>query len=208
MRLARTLLLAALGLTANGASAQREPIVGLPCEGCESVFVGMPAQLPARTRLAPAGEAGTPMVVSGLAIDPQGRPRAGIIVYAYQTDSKGIYPKSPLGVRHGALRAWVKTDAAGRYTFETIRPASYPSTDIPQHIHLHVIEPGCSTYYIDDILFSDDPKLTAQHTRRLTNRGGNGVVTPAKKDGTQHVIRDIHLGQHIPGYSPCKSQPQ
>lgn len=204
MHFVRPLLLAAIFFTSTGASAQREPVVGLPCEGCDLVFNGMPAQPGARTRLAPVGEPGIAMVVSGRVLDGQGRPQAGVIVYAYQTDSKGIYPKSPAGIRHGALRAWARTDAAGSYTFDTIRPASYPSTDIPQHIHLHVIEPGCSTYYIDDIMFTDDPKLTAQHTRRLTNRGGKGIVTPVTKDGAQHVVRDIHLGQNIPGHTPCK----
>ena len=39
-----------------GAAATREPIVGLPCEGCEAVFEGLPAELDWRTRLAAVGE--------------------------------------------------------------------------------------------------------------------------------------------------------
>jgi protocatechuate 3,4-dioxygenase beta subunit len=194
----------------SSAQVQREPIVGLPCEGCEAVFEGMPARLTSRARIAPQSEPGIPMTVAGQVLDANGRPAAGIVVYAYQTDSKGIYPaapeiRDPQARRHGKLRAWVKSDATGRYSFDTIRPASYPNTDLPEHIHLHVIEPGCSTYYIDDILFTDDTKLTPTKISRMTNhRGGNGISTPIKKDGVWNVSRDIHLGKNIPGYRACK----
>ena len=56
----------------------------------------------------------------------------------------------------------IDTDAKGRYTFETIRPASYPDATIPQHIHMHVIERGCATYYIDELVFTDDPFFQRQ----------------------------------------------
>ena len=32
--------------------AGREPVVGLPCEGCGAVFVGLPESLEARARIA------------------------------------------------------------------------------------------------------------------------------------------------------------
>ncbi len=190
------------------AQGQREPVVGLPCEGCEAVFDGIPTQLSSRERIAPKSEAGSPMSVTGLVLDAKSQIVPGIIVYAYQTNSKGIYPKSPEikdpAMRHGQLRAWAKTDATGRYGFDTIRPGSYPNSDIPEHIHFHVIEPGCATYYIDDIMFTDDAKLTPGKISRLTNRGGNGISTPIKKDGVWAVTRDIHLGKNIPGYRACK----
>ena len=209
----RSPLLVLLLLVATTASAQRqrEPVVGLPCEGCEAVFDGIPAQMNSRARIAPKSEPGASMIVVGRVLNPNGRPQPGIVVYAYQTNSKGIYPESSAvrvfeTRRQGTLRAWVKTDASGRYAFDTIRPGSYPADDIPEHIHFHVIEPGCSTYYIDDIMFTDDPKLTPKQIRRIArNRGGNGISTPLKKDGVWYVTRDIHLGQNIPGYRACKS---
>lgn len=94
------------------------------------------------------------------------------------------------------------TDADGRYAFDTIRPAGYPGTDLPQHVHMHVLEVGRCTYYIDDILFEDDPRLTKAKRRQLTQgRGGNGVATPKRDaNGTWLVRRDIVLGAEIPGY--------
>ena len=208
----RSSFVALLLLAATSAFAQRhrEPVVGLPCEGCEAVFDGMPNQMNSRTRIAAKSEPGVPMIVVGKALNSQGQPQSGIIIYAYQTNAKGIYPESSAvrdfeTRRQGTLRAWVRTDAAGRYAFDTIRPGSYPADDIPEHIHFHVIEPGCSTYYIDDIMFTDDPKLTPKQIKRIAkNRGGNGISTPLRKDGVWYVIRDIHLGQNIPGYRVCK----
>jgi len=67
---------------------------------------------------------------------------------------------------------------------------------------MHVIEPGRGTYFIDDIVFRDDPRLTPEKLGELTrNRGGSGVATPRRgPDGTWLVERDIFLGKGIPGY--------
>lgn len=188
-------------------SLGREPIVGLPCEGCEAVFAGMPVSLTSSARIASAGEAGEPMQIVGTVRDGDGRVASGVIVYAYHTNANGVYPtddsqRGKAGFRHGRLRGWAKTDANGRYQFDTIRPAGYPSTDLPAHVHMHVLEPGRCTYYIDDILFEDDPRLTADMRRKLTlGRGGNGIAIPHQDaDGVWLVTRDITLGERIPGY--------
>jgi len=200
----------ALLVSAGACAQERVPVIGLPCDGCEAVFEGIPAEIPSRVRIGAADEPGNAMVVEGRVYDAQGEVAPGIVVYAHQTDKDGIYPEVP-GVRdraarrHGRLRGWVKTDAEGTYAFDTIRPGSYPGQDVPQHIHLMVLEPGCFTYYIGDIMFRDDPKLTAEQLRRADlGRAGSGIVTPQRKDGTWRVTRDIHLGRNIPGYSECK----
>jgi protocatechuate 3,4-dioxygenase beta subunit len=208
----RTLILAAaacLLLTGSASAAPLEPITGLPCEGCEAVFEGLPAQLKSRARIAPASEPGQPLVLRGTVSGSDGKPRKGVVVYAYQTNARGIYPTSErangrASHRHGLLRGWALTDAEGRYAFDTIRPAGYPGTDLPQHIHMHVIERGCATYYIDDVLFTDDPRLTAEQIRRHDRkRAGSGIATPAMENRTWQVRRDIRLGMNIPGYPGC-----
>ena len=103
--------------------------------------------------------------------------------------------------RHGRLRAWVRTDAEGMYRFQSIRPGSYPGRDVPEHIHMHVIEPGRFTYYIDDLVFTDDPKLTTAYIRdHDAGRGGSGIASPQRRDGVWQVRRDITLGLRIPGH--------
>src|SRR5687767_12144354 len=70
----------------------REPVVGLPCEGCEAVFEGLPQSIPTRSRIAPKGEPGQPMTVTGRVYGADGETKSGVIVYAYQTNARGIYP--------------------------------------------------------------------------------------------------------------------
>ena len=68
-------------------------------------------------------------------------------------------------------------------------------------MHLHIIEPGRCTYYIDDIVFTDDPRLTPAARAGFPGRGGSGVATPRREgEGAWVVERDIVLGAGIRGY--------
>lgn len=186
------------------------PVVG-GCEGCEAAFDGLPDTVTSHTRLAPADEPGEPLALRGRVVDAAGRPRPGVILYAHQTDAGGHYPALPPEVsagadarRHGRLRGWAVTDAEGRYGFDTVRPGGYPDAPIPQHIHLQVIEPGCATYYVDDVMFRDDPRVTPAIARASAEgRGGSGLVRPERVDGVWRVQRDIVLGRNVPDYRDC-----
>lgn len=189
----------ALGAQVTG----KEVVVGQPCEGCEHVFAGLPASISTTARLAPSSQPGEALRVSGTVKNAAGVPQPNVVVYAYQTDRGGIYPRA--ATRHGALRGWARTDTRGRYVFTTIRPGAYPGADIPQHIHMHVIEPGRCTYYIGDILFTDDPFLTPPHRLQQRNaRGGSGIARPVgSRQSGWTVTRDITLGLNVPGYAGC-----
>jgi protocatechuate 3,4-dioxygenase beta subunit len=67
---------------------------------------------------------------------------------------------------------------------------------------MHVIEVGRCSYYIDELLFDDDPRLTPEKRRGMgTGRGGIGIVRPTKDAaGVWQVTRDIVLGQGVNGY--------
>lgn len=201
-RCATTAVMLLSTLLSAGFVAAREQIIGGPCEGCENVFVGLPEQLTSETRIAPPDEPGEQLVLEGTVRGLDGEPAAGVIVYAYHTDAQGIYPRAD--TRHGRLRAWVKTDESGHYRFETIRPGAYPGRTVPEHIHMHVIEPGRVSYYIASVHFDDDPLLTPAEKRRAeTGRGGSALVRPERgADGVWHVRRDVVLGLEIPDY-PC-----
>lgn len=182
------------------ACGAQEPVLGGPCEGCEWVFEGKPKAPPSEARIAPEGEPGRPLVIRGTVRDLAGRPVPGTVVYAYHTDAGGIYP--PAATRHGRLRGWAAADAKGEYAFRTIRPGAYPGRSAPEHVHVHVIEPGKGTYWIDDLVFDDDPLLGPEARRQmLRGRGGEGLGKPVKgADGVWTVRRDIVLGQGVPGY--------
>lgn len=186
----------------------REPIVGLPCEGCEAVFDGLPARLASTGRLAPASEPGEALRLSGTVRDADGRVRPGIVVYAYHTDRDGLYPEDPHlrgeAARHGRLRGWLRTDAEGRYEFRTIRPGGYLGRSVPQHVHMHVVEPGRCTYYLGDALFDDDPRLTpALRERERKAPGGSGIARPQRAGDGWRARRDVVLGLDVAGYERC-----
>jgi protocatechuate 3,4-dioxygenase beta subunit len=184
------------------------------CIECLGAYEGMPDELSSHASMVPAGVAGEPLVVTGQVRTLNGAPRAGVIVYAFQTDSTGVYPtpnppRSQLSQLHGRLRAWARTDGEGRFTLDTIEPGTYPDRSEPRHIHMVVIEPGCASYFIEDIHFADDPLMrTIDETHRqhlLTGVGGSGVVTRRKDAATGRttVTRDIHLGEKFAAYPNC-----
>jgi protocatechuate 3,4-dioxygenase beta subunit len=190
----------ALALIGPIAVLADEPVIGGPCEGCELVFIELPDPLTTTARIAPVDEPGEPMRIEGVVTDSGGQPAAGIIVYAYHTDAGGIYPAG--STRHGRLRGWALTDDNGYYRFDTVRPGAYPLGTVPQHVHMHVIEPGYATYWIQSIQFADDPLLTDTQRRRAeSGRGGSGLVQPQRDpSGIWLVQRDIELGEGVPGY--------
>ena len=205
--MSKLLLIGLLVLGCEAVASPSETLVGGPCEGCEAVFMGRPAKLAAAARIAPPDESGDRLVIEGTVVDAAKRPVAGVIVYAYHTDASGVYPKSPPGTkhRHGRLRGFALTGRDGGYRFDTIRPVGYPKTDIPQHVHMHVVERGRCHYFIDDIVFTDDPRLTAEQRPKYAHgRGGLGIATPTRdKAGTWRVRRDISLGAGISDYARC-----
>ena len=195
---------AAFMLIAQTVSAQTSPD---RCEGCDLLFQGMPTVISSSARLAGPEEKGEPLRLSGTIYQPDGKtPASGIVLYIYQTDHAGLYSPGPNQVharRHGHLRGWVQSDDRGRYEFFTIRPASYPNSRSPQHIHPIIYEPKAKLFYwIDDYLFDDDPLLTAEEKRKQPRRSGSGILNLKKgSQGQWTGKRDIVLGQNVPNYS-------
>jgi protocatechuate 3,4-dioxygenase beta subunit len=181
--------------------------VGSRCDGCEMMFEGMPAveKIPSSTRIAGGNEPGERLEISGKVFLPDGNtPAKDIILYLYQTDASGKYSPGDtqtIARRHGHLRSWVKTGEDGSFHISTIRPASYPNTRIPQHIHIFVKEPGKSVYYIDEVWFDDDPMLTDEMKNKSEKRGGNMLVQVSKNAANVWMGNmNIILGMNIPNY--------
>ena len=177
-------------------------IVGGGCDGCEIMYTNMPKQINAIDTSYGWYNKGEKMKVEGIVYKKDGKtPASNIIVYYWQTNADGLYAKSSAEQTiHGAIHGWMKTGADGKYTLYTIKPASYPNSTIPQHIHIVIKEPNINEYYIDDINFEGDPFLTKAERSRLPLRCGSGIVTVTAKDGLLYCRRDIVLGKNIPDY--------
>ncbi|HWA32629.1 MAG TPA: hypothetical protein VG737_00795, partial [Cyclobacteriaceae bacterium] len=149
---------------------------------------------------------GPKLKVTGTIFRKDGKtPAKDVILYIYHTDQKGEYPtkgtETGWGKRHGYIRGWIKTNADGKYTFYTLRPAAYPGRQNPEHIHPVIKEPGVKEYWIDEYFFEDDPILSAHDRNTQPGRGGKGIIKTGKeKNGMQVAYRDIVLGLNVPGY--------
>ena len=180
--------------------------VGAPCEGCEGIYEGMPENLSWQTAIADAKEPGERMEISGVIYKSDGKtPAPDVVLYVYHTDAKGFYSPAPDATgnarRHGHLRGWMKTNAKGEYKFTSIRPASYPESRNPQHIHPILKEPDTNEYWIDEYVFEDDPFVTKEHRAGLRNFGGSGVISLTKQNGVWIGKRDITLGLNVQNYN-------
>ena len=200
-----------MSCTENSSKAQSSTgeRVGGPCEGCEAIYENhQPFNMLNSELVLPGfGSDGNDLVISGIVYHPDKKtPAAGVILYFYHTDTKGVYPRKGnekgWANRHGYLRGWLKTDKDGRYVLKTSRPASYPGSTEPAHIHCIVKEEGLNEYYIGDFLFSDDPfvkqKGLLDDTRNVP--GGSGILQVKRKDGVGYATRDIVLGLNIDNY--------
>jgi protocatechuate 3,4-dioxygenase, beta subunit len=153
-----------------------------------------PATMSWQATVAPAQEPGERLVVSGTVFAADGStPAPGVVVYAYQTDARGLYtPDGRPGVPR--LHGWMRTDERGRYEFRTIRPASYPGQTVPAHIHMSV-DAGSGEKTVDDIHFQGDPLLSAADQARMAEGGAFATLCRKERDtaGVAHCTRNIRL---------------
>lgn len=161
---------------------------------------GPPPTPPAPANVSPVGviaganEPGERLVVSGQVFAPDGTtPVAGIIVYAYQTDSTGEYRND--ANRVARLHGWAKTDAQGRYAFHTIRPAPYPGRSIAAHIHFHVYGSGYPLQWTPELLFAGDPFLNRAEMGASAALGkfANVQALARGSDGALHCTFNIRV---------------
>ncbi len=186
-------------------SDAQKTLVGGPFEGREIMYIGMPDKITAVDTSPGWTQSGQKLLITGTIYQRDGRtPAPGIIMYYYHTDIHGNYAKQPgfepQAIRHGFIRGWIKSDHQGKYAIYTVRPATYPNSDAPQHIHPAIKEPQLNEYYIDEFQFDDDKLLTNKIRQTLENRGGSGIIKVHREGDLQVAERNIVLGLNIPGY--------
>ena len=136
----------------------------------------------ASARIAPLSEPGLPLRIRGTLVGPDGRtPLGKAIVFAYHTDREGLY--NPTGAAHSwRLRGAVRTAPDGTFEFNTIRPASYPQTRIPQHVHV-VLQTADGRFHAGEWRFADDAKVDAAERAQSDAAGAFGWVRPVRTEG-------------------------
>jgi protocatechuate 3,4-dioxygenase beta subunit len=121
-----------------------------------------PTDAPSTGRAAPAGEPGERLTVSGVVVSADGSPVRGASLYVYQTDREGYYGVKPASDnRNPRLKIFLRSAADGSWSFDTIRPGSYPNSRAPAHIHFEVSARGFAPR-IFEIVFEGDPFVTTE----------------------------------------------
>ena len=195
-----------LFLRGAGAALVGIPALSLSAFGCgrdpgalasSSLEERETAGLSWKSVLTPAGEPGAPMIVTGRIVAADGKtPVEGVTLHVYHTDARGLYSDKPGGGSNDPrLKGSMKTDREGRYEFRSIRPASYPGTNNPQHIHAKVFGAGYAERWIPEYWFDDDPLITDDLRARYTGLGSFAPIVAVKRgaDGVFSFVRDIKL---------------
>jgi protocatechuate 3,4-dioxygenase beta subunit len=183
-----TMLMAFVLSVSAAAFAQAKILIPAPYLAPKYVA---PPDAPSSIVIAGLKERGDRLVVTGRALD-KGRPVAGVSIYVFHADADGLYSRDGRNSDENArLFGALRTDAKGRYRYETIRPHGYG--DLPSHVHQVIKAPGYKPRLFD-LWFGDDPIL-----RRNRSTGRNlppeefirGVTRDS--EGVWHVTHDIEM---------------
>jgi len=148
----------------------------------------------ATARVAGAGEPGERFVLTGRVVDGDGRPRAGVTVYVFQTDARGYYSAgdggSQMDNRNPRLCGLLRTGADGAYRVETIRPARYAGGGPPPHIHLEAWGEGVRRR---DFHLTFDVRRERGGEREAGRGDRSAETRPVVRDdrGVWHCVRDL-----------------
>jgi protocatechuate 3,4-dioxygenase beta subunit len=145
--------------------------------------------------LVPDGEPGDPLVVSGVVYRADGKtPWPGVKLHVYNTDAKGHYSPGGENEREHRLAADLETDGAGRYEFRTIRPATYPGTDVPAHVHYVLTTPDGREQRLE-LRFRDDPLIPQAWKDQEAGKGRFAAIQATERgpDGVLRCSFDIAL---------------
>lgn len=154
----------------------------------ERAQAARPSTIERVARIAPPNEPGTPLVIRGRAVAVDGRtPLAGAIVFAYHTDRGGHYDRPEAGAHSWRLRGWARTDAEGRFEFQTVRPGAYPSSRIPAHVHFTLFT-DAGRFHAGELRFEDDPYLTARDREQAKREGQFGDIRPVRREGAGELV--------------------
>lgn len=139
---------------------------------------------PFRTRLAAPDEPGTPLAMEGRVVDVATcKPLDGVVLDVWQVDAHGDYDMASDAFH---LRGKFRTDAKGRYAFDTIMPVPYGVR--PKHIHCLVTRDGYEPRITQIYFEGDDRNATDRYVKKELI-----VATTAREGGDLDGRFDVAL---------------
>ena len=121
-------------------------------------------------------------------------PAKDVILYICQPDDKGNFQleRDANRKRYVYHRAWIKTDADGKYTFYTFMPGKLLRTKELKQIIRIIKEPGKPEQELAPFFFNDDP-LIPELTLACRAEAVKSMLCLEEKDGMLVGTRDIRL---------------
>lgn len=122
-------------------------------------------------------------------------PAKDVLLYIEQPDEYGDFDlRKKNDKRYVHHRAWVKTDADGKYTIYTFVPGSDRRYNQPQQIFPMIKEASQPEYALDTFLFDEDPLLTRACRKKIAKNGDTSrILTLKKQDGLFVTTKNIVL---------------
>lgn len=158
--------------------------------------IDAPANVSSKTILSTAADTGEKILISGTVYETDGKtPVPNALIYLYHTDIEGFYGRSRNEPKHGRYRGWLLTDRQGRYEFQTIKPAPYPTKQFAAHIHMTLTTADRKEDWFDNILFDGDPLISERERKEAGSKGGFQPILKLEKsaNGIWTARRDVQL---------------
>ena len=155
-----------------------------------------------QTLITVPGKTGTPLLINGKILGSDGNPIEGADLWIYHTDSEGYYAKSESGGdkgwRYADYSARLKSGPDGTFEIQTIRPAGYPNSINPAHLHIRINVPGYPELEYT-AYFEGGDRITSE-IKDLVDRYGTMFLLPVdtSNDGLQTVSWHIKLLKNSP----------
>jgi protocatechuate 3,4-dioxygenase beta subunit len=108
-----------------------------------------------------------PIIVHGVVRGIDCKPLASALIEVWQADEHGKYDVD-YGMEGTFLRAQMRTNAKGEYSFSTIRPAAYGVARFMRPAHIHFIVSASShRRLVTQLYFAGDPYLDRDPLRAV-----------------------------------------
>lgn len=194
-----------------GASMQVVTVQSERPAGCTESTVFGPFHVEGAPAVANGGEIahgapGTPCSVFGTVRSGDGSPIADAVVDVWQSDDDGLYDVQRPDLTQAQCRGVLRSDAQGRFWFDTVLPVPYPiptdgpvgrlldatrrSPMRPAHLHLRIAAPGHETL-ITHVFREGDPHLASDPVFGV--RDSLIAAWPRTADGRHELRYDFVL---------------
>jgi protocatechuate 3,4-dioxygenase beta subunit len=131
--------------------------------------------------IADIDEPGERMIITGKVYNSDRQtPAEGITLFIYHTDADGYYSRPGENEKY-RLNGTLVTGPEGKYEFTTIKPASYPRSNIPAHVHYVASGEKASEQYFE-LRFEGDPFISPDEYKEESKRGNFSSVQKLVKD--------------------------